>query len=100
MEKIPQIAANAVSVQSEKMPSDAVQVKGYDFNQGFDFHKLMQSYKTTGFQATNFGKAIEEINKMVTFSFTFSQGLLFHADQFGNNCKLAKFICWSDRTVA
>ncbi|XP_071821346.1 deoxyhypusine synthase-like isoform X1 [Apostichopus japonicus] len=65
MEKIPQIAANAVSVQSEKMPSDAVQVKGYDFNQGFDFHKLMQSYKTTGFQATNFGKAIEEINKML-----------------------------------
>lgn len=66
MDKVPQIAANAVLVQSEKMPNDAVEVKGYDFNEGFNFHKLMESYKTTGFQATNFGKAVDEINKMVS----------------------------------
>ena len=39
---------------------------GYDFNQGVDFHKLFTSYKTSGFQATNFGLAVEQINAMVT----------------------------------
>lgn len=65
MNKVPQVATDAVLVQSEKMPDDAIEVKGYDFNQGVSFHKLMESYKTTGFQATNFGKAIDEINKML-----------------------------------
>src|SRR3989338_4857326 len=41
--------------------------RGYDFNQGVDFDKLMQSYLTTGFQATNLGMAVEEINKMLNW---------------------------------
>ena len=44
---------------------DPVLVKGYDFNDGIDYHKLLQSYRTSGFQATNFGIAVEVINKMV-----------------------------------
>ena len=40
-------------------------MKGYDFNQGVDYHALLQSYKYSGFQATNFGLAVEEINKMI-----------------------------------
>jgi len=39
-------------------------VKGYDFNQKLDFKKLMESYSTTGAQATNLAKAIEIIKKM------------------------------------
>ena len=42
------------------------QVKGYDFNEGVDYHALLQSYKYSGFQATNFGLAVEEINKMIS----------------------------------
>ncbi len=44
----------------------AVFVSGYDFNEGIDHHKLLQSFRTSGFQATNFGRAVEEINKMVS----------------------------------
>ena len=32
---------------------------------GVGYHALLDSYKRTGFQATHFGKAVEEINKMV-----------------------------------
>ena len=63
---IPSVAAEAVLVQSVEMPADSVKVKGYDFNQGVDYHKILQSYLTSGFQATNFGLVVEEINKMVS----------------------------------
>ena len=50
-----------------KTPYNTVfKVKGYDFNQGVDYHALLQSYKYSGFQATNFGLAVEEINKMIS----------------------------------
>lgn len=41
------------------------QVSGYDFNNGVNYNKILGTYLTTGFQATNFGKAVQEINKMV-----------------------------------
>lgn len=41
------------------------QVSGYDFNKGINYDNILGSYLTTGFQATNFGKAVHEINKMV-----------------------------------
>ncbi|XP_072176616.1 deoxyhypusine synthase-like [Diadema setosum] len=65
MAEPPNVATSAVLVQSAEMPVDAVKVKGYDFNEGINYHKLMQSYGTSGFQATNLWKAIEEINKMI-----------------------------------
>ncbi len=65
-DQLPSCAREAVLlVSSGSMPPDSVEVRGYDFNQGIDYHKLLQSYKTTGFQATNFGLAVEEINKML-----------------------------------
>lgn len=54
------------------MPSDCAslegnpQVSGYDFNNGVNYDKILNSYLTTGFQATNFGRAVQEINKMVS----------------------------------
>ncbi|KAJ6642055.1 putative deoxyhypusine synthase [Pseudolycoriella hygida] len=53
------------------MPSNCAQlegsspVSGYDFNEGVNYEKILSSYLTTGFQATNFGKAVQEINKML-----------------------------------
>lgn len=47
------------------VPEDTPKVKGYDFNQGVDYHTLLQSYLKTGLQATNIGLAIQQINKMV-----------------------------------
>lgn len=51
--------------KTEPFPEDTPQVKGYDFNQGVDHKALLQSYFNTGFQATHFGLAVREINRMV-----------------------------------
>jgi deoxyhypusine synthase len=64
--EIPAIAADAVLVKSEKLTSDTVQ--GYDFNKGVDYKALLDSYTRTGFQATNLGRAIEEVEKMLNWS--------------------------------
>ncbi|XP_053380791.1 deoxyhypusine synthase-like isoform X2 [Mercenaria mercenaria] len=61
----PSLAAEAVLMKSESLPEGTPTVKGYDFNEGIDYHKLLQSYTRSGFQAQNFGKAVEEINKMI-----------------------------------
>jgi len=39
-------------------------IKGYDFNNSLDYDKLIDSYETSGFQATNLAKAISIIKKM------------------------------------
>lgn len=41
------------------------EIKGYDFNKGVDYDKLFGAYLHTGFQATNFAKAVNEINRMI-----------------------------------
>jgi deoxyhypusine synthase len=41
-------------------------IKGYDFNKGVNFDKLLDSLNSTGFQASNLGKAIEIVNKMIS----------------------------------
>eukprot|EP01095_Lingulamoeba_sp_RSL-Kostka_P011119 TRINITY_DN4156_c0_g1_i1.p1 TRINITY_DN4156_c0_g1~~TRINITY_DN4156_c0_g1_i1.p1 ORF type:complete len:389 (-),score=156.29 TRINITY_DN4156_c0_g1_i1:96-1262(-) len=63
----PKKAAEAVLVQSLPMEEGTPICKGYDFNKGVDYSELMKSYVTTGFQATNLGLAIEEINKMINW---------------------------------
>ncbi|MFA5931430.1 MAG: deoxyhypusine synthase [archaeon] len=39
-------------------------IQGYDFDKPFDAKKFFDSFKDTGFQATNLGKAIELVKKM------------------------------------
>lgn len=62
----PAIAKDAVLVASSKLPADTPVVSGYDWNKGLDYDRLLQTYLTSGFQATNFGKAVQEINNMVS----------------------------------
>ncbi|KAK7094728.1 deoxyhypusine synthase-like isoform X2 [Littorina saxatilis] len=64
--EVPQAAVDAVLVKSQGMPDGSQTVRGYDFNNGVDYHELFRSYTHTGFQATSVGKAIEEINKMIS----------------------------------
>lgn len=40
-------------------------VKGYDFNQGIDYESLVDSFGTTGFQATHFSRAVAITNEMI-----------------------------------
>lgn len=62
---IPAIAKEAVLTASQKIADDTPIVVGYDFNAGINYDALLGSYLNSGFQATNFGKAVQEINKMV-----------------------------------
>jgi len=57
-------AAEAVLVQSVEMPDTAIKVEGYDFNKGVDHNGLLDSFLSSGFQATNFGLAVEEIQRL------------------------------------
>ena len=65
MSEVPQLVKDAILASSEPVPEGSEEVRGYDFSSGVDYSALLASYRTTGFQATNFGKAVEEINKMV-----------------------------------
>ncbi|VDN11343.1 unnamed protein product [Dibothriocephalus latus] len=57
----------AVLKPSKSLPEGVSEtVKGYDFNKGVDYEALLLSYATTGFQATNFGRAVKVINAMVS----------------------------------
>ncbi len=44
---------------------EGISVKGYDFNQGVDYKKIIENYSSIGFQAVHFSKSIEIINKMI-----------------------------------
>ena len=45
-------------------PVGLPEVHGYDFNKGVNYDKIVDSYLTTGFQATQLAKAIDLIRKM------------------------------------
>lgn len=71
----PDVAKNAVLVKSEPLPEEITSqvVRGYDFNEALleggrvDFGALLNTYARSGFQATNLGRAIEEINRMLSW---------------------------------
>jgi hypothetical protein len=44
---VPALAQEAVMVESEAMPEGSVTVEGYDFNQGVDYHKLLEVHTDT-----------------------------------------------------
>src|SRR3989344_1469374 len=51
-------------LRESEEPENPTYVKGYDFNQGVDYDKLLDSFLTTGYQATHLAQAIELIKKM------------------------------------
>ncbi|XP_067612687.1 probable deoxyhypusine synthase [Eurosta solidaginis] len=61
----PDIAKEAVLKRSDNIEEGTPIVEGYDWNDGVNYNKLLESYTNTGFQATNLGLAIQEINKML-----------------------------------
>ncbi|KAL0099817.1 hypothetical protein PUN28_019909 [Cardiocondyla obscurior] len=52
-------------VSSSSSSYTLLPVKGYDFNKGVDYHKLFLTMAQSGFQSTNFGRAVEEVNRML-----------------------------------
>jgi len=62
----PSEATNAVLVPGNELPEGEYEVRGYEFEKGkkVDWDELMDSYLTIGYQASHFGKAIIEIERM------------------------------------
>jgi deoxyhypusine synthase len=42
-----------------------IPIRGYNFNEGVDYEKLLESFASTGYQASNFYRAIEIVNEMI-----------------------------------
>lgn len=53
------------NVLRKSSEAEGISVKGYDFNKGTDYDKILDSYASTGFQATHFAKAVGIISKMI-----------------------------------
>ncbi|EFN80600.1 Probable deoxyhypusine synthase [Harpegnathos saltator] len=62
---VEELARNAVLVHSISITPSESTVKGYDFNNGLDYHEILKAMRFSGFQATNFGLAVEEIKQML-----------------------------------
>lgn len=65
MSNVEGIPLEAVLLKSIKLADDVPIVRGYDFNEKFDFDKLMAQYMTTGFQGTHLARSVEIINDML-----------------------------------
>lgn len=94
----PAIATESVLRRSGELPTEEkVEVEGYDFNQGIDYERILQSYRCCGFQATHFDRAVNEINRMVTLPFC---ALNFFTTQSHEGCSnyiVKKFMVVSNR---
>jgi len=53
------------NVLRDSKEADGRYVRGYDFNKGLNYDEILNSYASTGFQATSFSKAVNIINKMI-----------------------------------
>ncbi|XP_042953639.1 deoxyhypusine synthase-like isoform X4 [Carya illinoinensis] len=66
---------STVFKESENLEGASVKIEGYDFNKGVDYSQLLRSMVSTGFQASNFGDAIDVVNQMVDVVVTTTGGI-------------------------
>lgn len=64
-QEFPGSAYAAAMKSSVKLNDKSTIVNGYDFNEGIDHEKILQSMLTTGFQASHLGRAIVLVNNML-----------------------------------
>lgn len=57
------IAKKNILRKSEEISGTTI--KGYDFDKGVNYEEIIRGYKSTGFQASNFFRAIEITKKMI-----------------------------------
>ncbi|MFA5259310.1 MAG: deoxyhypusine synthase [Candidatus Pacearchaeota archaeon] len=58
-----EIAKENVLFEGEEI--EGLSIKGYDFDSGVDYEKLLDSFESTGFQATHFAQAVKIIKNMI-----------------------------------
>ena len=62
------LATDAVFQKAGELPPNAREIRGYDFASGIDYSALIDSYANSGIQAANLYKAIEEVERMLSWS--------------------------------
>ncbi|CAA9990482.1 deoxyhypusine synthase, putative [Plasmodium knowlesi strain H] len=62
-------AKSSVFVKSNKIPENTDVVEGMNFEKEINLHEFVNQYKYMGFQATNLGIGIDEVNKMIHFKY-------------------------------
>ncbi|SOV82478.1 deoxyhypusine synthase [Plasmodium sp. gorilla clade G3] len=62
-------AKASVFVKSSLIPENTDVVKGLNFDKEVQLHEFINHYKYMGFQATNLGISIDEINKMIYYKY-------------------------------
>ncbi|CRH04011.1 deoxyhypusine synthase, putative [Plasmodium relictum] len=62
-------AMSSVFVKSAKIPDSIDIVKGINMDKELNLHEFINHYKYMGFQATNLGIGIDEINKMIHYKY-------------------------------
>lgn len=60
----PENTARKNVLRESENPKEYTAIKGYDFNKGVDYSRIIDSYLATGFQATHLAKAIDIIKEM------------------------------------
>jgi deoxyhypusine synthase len=46
--------------------AEGIKIEGYDFNKGIDYEKIIDSFASTGIQASNLSKAISIVDEMIS----------------------------------
>ena len=57
---VPDGALDAVLLKSVEMPEGTPTVRGYDFEGPLDLQKMLDCMMTSGYQATQFGRCVDE----------------------------------------
>ena len=61
----PKSALDAVLLKSVDMPEGTPTVRGYDFEGALDLQAMLDTMLTSGFKATQLGRAVNEVNRMI-----------------------------------
>ncbi|MBA0749859.1 hypothetical protein Gogos_003737 [Gossypium gossypioides] len=64
-DKLVNSVRSTVFKDSDSLEGTCTRIEGYDFNQGVNYSRLLKSMFSTGFQASNFGEAVEIVNEML-----------------------------------
>jgi len=86
---VPQDLLNTVLKQSGTLTTPTI--KGYDFNEGIDYERLLGSYLRSGYQAQNFGKAVMEIERMLEWSLAMEETAVDEEPEFKEKSVRDKF---------
>jgi deoxyhypusine synthase len=54
------------NILRESEEAEGLSIKGYDFNEGVNYEKLLDNYGSLGLQASNLHKAMDIINEMIS----------------------------------